>query len=92
MTAVNKAHSVSNDKANVIVVIRILEYVLPHASSGTCTTGNISPVLAALVRLVLRLVGNLLTIVLGLLVGVLGAVTQLILGLDFVLLAGVLLI
>ena len=29
MTAVNKAHSVSNDKANVIVVIRILEYVLP---------------------------------------------------------------
>ena len=38
------------------------------------------------------LVTDELTIVLGLLVGVLGAVTQLILGLDFVLLAGVLLI
>ena len=38
------------------------------------------------------LVTDDLTIILGLVVGLLGAVTQLIIGLDFVLLAGVLLI
>ena len=65
---------------------------LPSRRDTSSTNGFLSPVLAALLGLVLKLVGGLLTIVLGLLVGVLGAVTELIIGLDFVLLGGVLLI
>ena len=65
---------------------------MPLRRDTSSTNGFFSPVLAALLGLVLKLVGGLLTIVLGLLVGVLGAVTELIIGLDFVLLGGVLLI
>lgn len=35
MTSLNKAHSVSTDKSNVIVVIKVLEYVLLHIVSRT---------------------------------------------------------
>ena len=93
MTAVNKAHSVSKEQSKVIIVIRILEYVsLSHPRRDAKAHDCISPVLAALVSIVLRTVAGLLTIVIGLLVGLLGTLIDVIIGLRFLVLARVLLI
>ena len=64
-------------------------YWYPSAR-GRYTDDDFSPILAALVALVLQLVAGVLTVVIGLLVTLLGGVVGLILGLDFASLAGVL--
>lgn len=43
MTAVNKAHSVSTEQSNVLVVIKILEYVFRHRSVSQMLTNVSAP-------------------------------------------------
>ena len=89
MTAANNVNGVSTD-GGVLVVLQLLEYVSISVDSRKGTDGHSSPILAALVALVLQLVAGVLTVVIGLLVTLLGGVVGLILGLDFASLAGVL--